>query len=115
MSGRETAVAASAPPAAAPAATDGAPAVRPVTCTIPEPTYPPLSKRRGESGKVVIRLIVAPSGAIESAAVRQSSGFARLDAAARDAVLAGTCRPYLQDGRPVRAAADKPYTFALED
>jgi protein TonB len=44
--------------------------------------YPPISKRLGEEGSVIVQVAVAPDGHVVDAKVAKSSGFSRLDAAA---------------------------------
>ncbi|MES3002374.1 MAG: TonB family protein, partial [Pseudomonadota bacterium] len=48
----------------------------------PKPVYPPISKRMGEQGKVVVRVLIGADGNAQKAEIRQSSGFDRLDQAA---------------------------------
>src|SRR6185369_7576695 len=48
----------------------------------PKPAYPPLSKRLGEQGKVVVRVLIGPDGTAHQVELRQSSGYERLDQAA---------------------------------
>lgn len=50
------------------------------------PVYPRLSRLRGESGRVVIEVVLRSSGEIESIFVAQSSGFEMLDQSALRAV-----------------------------
>jgi protein TonB len=52
----------------------------------PAPAYPATSKRLGEDGTVVLRVRVTPEGRPDTVTVERSSGFARLDRAALDAV-----------------------------
>lgn len=52
----------------------------------PAPAYPPLSKRMGEEGKVVLRVFVEPDGRPSQINVSTGSGSPRLDQAALDAV-----------------------------
>ena len=52
----------------------------------PKPTYPRLSISRGEEGTVVLAVLVGMDGRVREVRVKVSSGFARLDMAARDAV-----------------------------
>jgi len=47
--------------------------------------------------------------------LKKSSGFSRLDDAALAAAHASACKPYLEDGQPIRAAYTQPYNFNLED
>jgi len=48
--------------------------------------YPPLASRRGYQGKVVLEIVVAPSGEVSSVKVRESSGYQVLDDAALEHV-----------------------------
>jgi protein TonB len=52
----------------------------------PRPAYPLLSRRLKEEGRVMIRVLVSPEGQVVQLDVAQSSGFPRLDQAARAAV-----------------------------
>ena len=78
------------------------------------PAYPPLSRRLGEEGKVVLRVELDEQGSVSAARVAQASGFARLDEAALAAVKAWRCTPAQRDGRPVRAIALQPFKFVLQ-
>jgi protein TonB len=51
-----------------------------------EPAYPPTSRRLGEQGTVKLRVLVDEKGRPTNVVVGQSSGFARLDQAAMEAV-----------------------------
>ena len=86
-----------------------------VTC--PErrpPAYPPLSRRLGEEGKVVLRVELDEQGNISSTRLATASGFPRLDEAALAAVKTWRCTPARRDGQPVRAVALQPFKFILE-
>ena len=52
----------------------------------PAPTYPALSRRSGEQGRVLLRVFVDEIGAAKTVEISQSSGFPRLDTAAAEAV-----------------------------
>ncbi|WP_179401302.1 energy transducer TonB [Burkholderia guangdongensis] len=84
-------------------------------CALVKPDYPPQSLRRGEAGTVVVELETDSGGRVSAARVVTSSGYARLDDAAREAVLASRCRPYAENGTPVPARADVPITFNLDE
>ncbi|WP_233850474.1 energy transducer TonB [Paraburkholderia sp. HD33-4] len=84
-------------------------------CNITQPDYPALSRRRGESGTAYVHFVVGLTGKLESIELKKSSGFSRLDDAAVAAVRASTCKPYLENGEPVRAAYTQPYNFNLTD
>ncbi len=78
------------------------------------PAYPALSRRLGETGKVVLRVTLDESGKVAKATVDRSSGFARLDEAALTAVRNWRCTPSSRNGRPVEATAVQPFNFVLE-
>ena len=48
----------------------------------PKPAYPAMSKRLGEQGRVIVRVLIGLDGTAQKAEIRQSSGFDRLDQAA---------------------------------
>ncbi|MEM5315168.1 energy transducer TonB, partial [Paraburkholderia sp. JHI869] len=73
------------------------------------------SLRRAEAGTAIIELDTAADGRVIAARVATTSGYARLDEAARDAALASRCRPYAEDGKPEPARADVPFTFTLSE
>ncbi len=78
------------------------------------PTYPTLSRRRGETGAVSIYFEVSVGGQIEKAHVTKSSGYPRLDEAALDAINASSCKPYIENGQPVRARYTQVMKFNLD-
>lgn len=47
-----------------------------------KPPYPPLSKRLGEQGRVVVNVLIGADGFAQKAELLQSSGFERLDQSA---------------------------------
>lgn len=78
------------------------------------PRYPPLSRRMGEEGTVVLRVELDEQGKVCAARVSGSSGFERLDNAALEAVRTWQCRPAHRDGHAVRAVALQPFKFILQ-
>ncbi len=80
----------------------------------PQPEYPLLSRRRGEEGKVVLRALINLKGRPEQVEIQSSSGSARLDEAARQAVLRAVFKPHLEDGKPVMVYAIVPIKFQLD-
>jgi protein TonB len=86
-----------------------------IECNIAKPDYPSLSRRRGETGTAYVKFVVGLSGKLESIELKKSSGFSRLDDAALAAVRASACKPYLENGQPVRAAYAQPFDFNLTD
>jgi len=86
-----------------------------VTCParVP-PAYPPLSRRLGEEGRVVLRVELDEQGRVSAASIETSSGTKRLDDAALSAVKSWRCTPALHDGAPARAVALQPFVFVLK-
>lgn len=78
------------------------------------PAYPPLSRRLGETGKVVLRVTLDEQGKVTKAAVDRSSGFSRLDEAALAAVRNWRCTPAQRNAQAVSATALQPFNFVLE-
>jgi protein TonB len=54
-----------------------------------QPNYPPVSRRLGEEGTVILQVLVDPDGRAGDVKIVQSSGFPRLDQAAIDGVKSG--------------------------
>ena len=77
------------------------------------PKYPRVSRKRGERGKVLVRVFINRDGSSENVEIEQSSGFDRLDQAAMDS--AKKCRfiPAKRNGKPVKTLATIPYTFTF--
>lgn len=89
--------------------------VRHIDCRIVKPDYPALSRRRGEAGMAEVKFVIGLTGAIESVELAKSSGYPRLDEAALAAMRTSACRPYTENGAPVRAAYTQPFAFAFDD
>lgn len=60
--------------------------------------YPKLARRMGEEGRVVVEFSLDASGAVSSVRIKQSSGSARLDEAALQAVRDAAPFPPFPDG-----------------
>lgn len=82
--------------------------------SIVQPTYPPLARRRGLEGTVLLAVHVGRDGLPIDAEVRQSSGSALLDRAAREAVLRWRFRPVRIEGVMVEATGLVPIRFDLQ-
>lgn len=78
------------------------------------PLYPPLSRRLGEQGHVLLRVHVARDGSATQVLLNRSSGFGRLDAAARRAVERWKFVPARQGEAAVDAWVIVPISFSLE-
>jgi protein TonB len=79
----------------------------------PVPVYPRVSERRGEQGRVVVRVLISATGVVLKTSVQQSSGHQRLDDAAMRAARAARFKPYTENGVPYKAQADIPFDFVL--
>jgi len=65
------------------------------------PRYPFESRRRKEEGVVTLAVTLNPQGEVAEIAIRESSGWDRLDDAALQAVRRWRWRPQMRDGQPV--------------
>ncbi len=81
----------------------------------PKPHYPALSRRLREEGRVVLRVQVAASGLPLDVALHGSSGFGRLDSAARETVRRWKFVPARHGQEAVAAAVLVPIVFSLKD
>ena len=77
--------------------------------------YPSFSKRSGEQGTVVVRLIISESGEVEDVAILQSSSFPRLDRAATDIGRRYRFKPFLVNGSPQRISTNLLIKFNLKN
>lgn len=80
----------------------------------PKPPYPAISKRLGEQGKVVVRVLIGVDGTAQRAEIRQSSGFERLDQAALATVLKWRYVPGKRAGVAEAMWFNVPVNFVLE-
>jgi periplasmic protein TonB len=80
----------------------------------PAPAYPPVSKRLGETGKVIVRVYISADGAAQKCEVRTSSGFERLDTAALAAALKWRYVPGKRGGVAEAMWVSVPITFHLD-
>jgi len=116
------------PAAAAPVAAPAAPAAPPAPAAPsielpssdasylnnPKPVYPAVSKRLGEQGKVMLRVLIGTDGLPQKVEVKQSSGFERLDRQAIDAVMRWRFVPGKRNGVPEAMWNLVPINFVLQ-
>lgn len=81
----------------------------------PQPPYPELSRERGESGRVLLRVRVGRGGEALEVSVLQSSGYARLDRAARETVERWRFTPARRGGEAVEDQVEVPIRFRQLD
>jgi len=79
-----------------------------------KPPYPAASLRANERGIVRLSFLIDVDGRVLESKVERSSGYRRLDEAARAALGACKFRPATVDGRPERAWARIDYDWKIE-
>lgn len=95
-----------------PAPVHTAPVVDAKACE--KPAYPMASLRRQETGIVLLAFLIDVNGTAIESKVERSSGFRRLDDAARDALALCKFKPATTDGKPERAWAKIEYEWKLQ-
>lgn len=80
----------------------------------PKPSYPGASRRLGEQGTVFLRVYVTAAGDPTRIELKSSSGYARLDKSAQDAVHRWKFEPARRGKRPVDAWVLVPIKFSLK-
>ena len=79
----------------------------------PKPGYPSISRRLGEEGVVMLRVYVSAQGTPDQIQLLKSSGFARLDQAAQEAVARWRFVPARQGTIATAAWVQVPISFQL--
>jgi protein TonB len=74
-----------------------------------------MSKRMGEQGRVVVRVLISVDGVPQQAEVHQSSGFARLDRSAVEAAMRSRYVPLKRGEIPEATWVLAPMEFKLEN
>jgi protein TonB len=80
----------------------------------PNPIYPQRSRRAGEEGKVMVRVLVDVTGRPAQVSLQASSGHRELDDSAVSAVRAAQFRPYAEGGAPQPVWVLVPINFVLQ-
>ena len=80
----------------------------------PPPDYPRMSKRLGEQGKVVLKVLIGTDGAPQKVELVTSSGFERLDKSAMDAAMRWRYVPGKRGGVAEAMWYQVPIQFTLE-
>lgn len=108
-------VAVVAAPAPAPA-----PAPKPVAASalryavLPPVELPLASRRLGESGTVLLRVVFDVQGRVKQASVHRSSGFTRLDEQALAAMRQARITPFVDNGVAIEVSAIAPLAYELD-
>ncbi|WP_041943490.1 energy transducer TonB [Variovorax paradoxus] len=79
----------------------------------PKAVYPAMSKRLGEQGKVIVKVLVGVDGLPKSAEVKKSSGFERLDEAAIEYIMKCRFVPGKVNGVVQAMSYDAPVNYVL--
>ena len=108
------AIAPAAPPAPPPAPKIELPSSDADYLQNPKPPYPALSKRLGEQGKVIVRVLIGADGLPQKSELRQSSNFPRLDDIALATVMKWRYVPGKRNGVPEAMWFNVPINFVLE-
>jgi protein TonB len=80
----------------------------------PSPPYPSMSRRLAEEGRVLLRVQVSPTGHVMAIEIKKSSGFTRLDEAARKAVTHWRFSPARQGNTALVSWVEVPIQFSLQ-
>lgn len=80
----------------------------------PSPKYPPMSRRLGEEGKVLLRVRVTADGVAAAVDLEKSSNFERLDEAARQTVARWRFVPAKRGEEAIEASVIVPIIFRLD-
>lgn len=77
----------------------------------PPPRYPAISEKRGEEGVVLIRALIGVDGSCKKATLKHSSGYARLDDSALEAVQSWRFVPAKKGSEPIEEWVEIPVEF----
>lgn len=79
----------------------------------PAPIYPKMSRRQGEQGRVLLKVLVSEKGIAEQVQLETSSGFEKLDQAAVDVVKKWSFVPAKRSNQAISAYVLVPVKFSL--
>jgi protein TonB len=80
----------------------------------PKPPYPISSRRRGEEGTVLLKVLVTREGAAATVNVEKTSGFVALDQSAVDTVRKWRFAPARRGTEAVESTVLVPVVFELK-
>ncbi len=80
----------------------------------PKPEYPKASRRSSEEGVVTLRFLIDTDGQVLKSEISKSSGFDRLDEAARQALSKCKFRPGMENGRAIQSWSGIRYVWRLK-
>lgn len=79
----------------------------------PAPSYPSMSRRLGEQGRVILEVYILANGTVSEVKIKQSSGFSRLDNAAIQAVKKWRYQPARRGQQAIDFWYIQPLSFSL--
>lgn len=79
----------------------------------PSPTYPAMSRRLAEQGKVLLDVLILANGKVGEIKIKQSSGFKRLDDAALQTVKQWQFQPAKRGNQAIDYWYVQPISFSL--
>jgi protein TonB len=80
----------------------------------PRTSVPLLSRRLGESGTVLLRVVVDVRGHLKEVSIRKSSGFARLDQQALQDIRSARFVPQTENGQPIEVESTAAFAYELD-
>lgn len=80
-----------------------------------KPEYPSQSLRAQEEGLVVLQFLIGVDGRAVDSKIERSSGYRRLDEAARKGLALCKFKPGTEDGKPVQSWARIEYQWKIEE
>lgn len=83
-------------------------------CSKCQPVWPQASLRNEEQGTVVLAFLIDTDGKAIDSKIVKTSGYRRLDAAARYALAQCTYKPGTADGKPVMGWMQTTFIWKLE-
>ena len=81
----------------------------------PPRVYPTMSRRLGETGRVVVRVVIDTQGVPTEVSLAEPSRYARLNEEALRSARQARFDPYRVNGRPMSVTILWPFVFNLED
>ncbi len=94
---------------------DGGGIIPPLPLVREKPPYPPLARRQGYEGKLVVRLLVSPTGRVDQVVLLRSSGYSILDRVAVKTLKKWRFRPAMKNGHPTSYWVEVPVVFDLKE
>lgn len=105
-----------APPPPPPAPAPKIEGARGIESSHSKPPYPPISARLGEHGTVLMMVTVGTDGSVLDVKIEKSSGYSRLDDAAKNWVKDHwRYHPATENGKPIVSRTQVRYTFNLNE